>query len=89
MALNFPNNPVTNDTYTIGSRTYKYNGQAWDLTPAGVTRAVLSNTAPTAANSTPGDYWIDSSGYRDWETDRKSTRLNSSHLKLSRMPSSA
>ena len=26
---------------------------------------------------------------RDWETDRKSTRLNSSHLKLSRMPSSA
>ena len=28
-------------------------------------------------------------GYRDWETDRKSTRLNSSHLKLSRMPSSA
>ena len=25
----------------------------------------------------------------DWETDRKSTRLNSSHLKLSRMPSSA
>ena len=29
------------------------------------------------------------SWYRDWETDRKSTRLNSSHLKLSRMPSSA
>ena len=29
------------------------------------------------------------SKYRDWETDRKSTRLNSSHLKLSRMPSSA
>ena len=27
--------------------------------------------------------------YRDLETDRKSTRLNSSHLKLSRMPSSA
>ena len=24
-----------------------------------------------------------------WEQDRKSTRLNSSHLKLSRMPSSA
>ena len=31
------------------------------------------------------NYWR----YRDWETDRKSTRLNSSHLKLSRMPSSA
>ena len=29
------------------------------------------------------------SGYRDWETDRKSTRLNSSHSAKSRMPSSA
>ena len=27
--------------------------------------------------------------YRDWETDRKSTGLNSSHRSLSRMPSSA
>ena len=27
--------------------------------------------------------------YRDWETDRKSTRLNSSHRSLARMPSSA
>ena len=32
---------------------------------------------------TPEDY------YRDWETDRKSTRLNSSHEIPSRMPSSA
>ena len=29
------------------------------------------------------------SEYRDWETDRKSTRLNSSHSAKSRMPSSA
>ena len=29
------------------------------------------------------------SEYRDWETDRKSTRLNSSHITRSRMPSSA
>ena len=29
------------------------------------------------------------SDYRDWETDRKSTRLNSSHEIPSRMPSSA
>ena len=27
--------------------------------------------------------------YRDWETDRKSTRLNSTHSAKSRMPSSA
>ena len=30
-----------------------------------------------------------SKSYRDWETDRKSTRLNSSHSAKSRMPSSA
>ena len=32
-----------------------------------------------------GNTWA----YRDWETDRKSTRLNSSHITRSRMPSSA
>ena len=31
----------------------------------------------------------DKAPYRDWETDRKSTRLNSSHSGESRMPSSA
>ena len=38
------------------------------------------------------DYFVFSKlvpGYRDWETDRKSTRLNSSHEIPSRMPSSA
>ena len=33
--------------------------------------------------------WIDTGDYRDWETDRKSTRLNSSHSGESRMPASA
>ena len=32
---------------------------------------------------------MSSEDYRDWETDRKSTRLNSSHITRSRMPSSA
>ena len=32
---------------------------------------------------------IKATTYRDWETDRKSTRLNSSHSAKSRMPSSA
>ena len=36
-----------------------------------------------------GDRVIVHSMYRDWETDRKSTRLNSSHSGESRMPSSA
>ena len=33
--------------------------------------------------------FLDTGIYRDWETDRKSTRLNSSHSGESRMPSSA
>ena len=35
------------------------------------------------------DNLADYVGYRDWETVRKSTRLNSSHSAKSRMPSSA
>ena len=43
----------------------------------------------------PGFAWVQitleefTAQYRDWETDRKSTRLNSSHSAKSRMPSSA
>ena len=48
----------------------------WDQISSKPTSLLFSNTE--TANM-----------YRDWETDRKSTRLNSSHLKLSRMPSSA
>ena len=33
--------------------------------------------------------YVSTRTYRDWETDRKSTRLNSSHSAKSRMPSSA
>ena len=44
--------------------------------------AQLDKTEPSAR---PTSYIL----YRDWETDRKSTRLNSSHITRSRMPSSA
>ena len=47
----------------------------------------------TQSNSTDTnitwDQVFSSGDYRDWETDRKSTRLNSSHSAKSRMPSSA
>ena len=61
----------------------------------------LGSRTPTAANAWNNDSrmnkalaWLirgtmDGFKYRDWETDRKSTRLNSSHRSLSRMPSSA
>ena len=47
--------------------------QSWDTAFETTNRADYSASTP----------------YRDWETDRKSTRLNSSHEFVSRMPSSA
>ena len=40
-------------------------------------------------SNTRGLAFVPTIRYRDWETDRKSTRLNSSHITRSRMPSSA
>jgi len=31
MPINFPANPSLNDTYTYDSKTWKWNGEAWDL----------------------------------------------------------
>lgn len=30
-AIDFPNSPAVNDTHTVGSRTWKWNGVAWNL----------------------------------------------------------
>lgn len=37
MPLNFPTSPVTDQTYTFGTRTWKYNGKAWELVPQAIT----------------------------------------------------
>ena len=47
------------------------------------------NDLTVEINGSCQDVRLEGSRYRDWETDRKSTRLNSSHRSLSRMPSSA
>ena len=60
-------------------------------------QGVVANTFKYLSGDTPAGMSTYSSfvgtnmevGYRDWETDRKSTRLNSSHSAKSRMPSSA
>ena len=51
----------------------------------------IGNGKVLAYNSTDDklEYVTSARVYRDWETDRKSTRLNSSHSAKSRMPSSA
>jgi hypothetical protein len=34
MALDFPSSPSVNDTYTLGSRTWKWNGLGWEMVSA-------------------------------------------------------
>ena len=34
MALNFPNSPTPDQTYTLGTRTWTWDGTAWNLTSA-------------------------------------------------------
>ena len=56
----------------------------------GVIGARISSVDPSMLVNVQGSpIVVVTAPYRDWETDRKSTRLNSSHRSLSRMPSSA
>jgi len=57
MAINFPNNPVTNQTFTVGVKTWIWNGYAWDLVVANtdfVTAFAQQafNTANSASSNT-------------------------------------
>jgi plastocyanin len=44
MALNFPADPQTGDTYTEGSTTWQYDGTAWNVLVASGAAAVAQNT---------------------------------------------
>lgn len=58
MALNFPSSPATNDTYVLGSRTWRYNGTAWQLVGerggAYVHRSYTGDGSTTAYTVTTG-----------------------------------
>ena len=58
MALNFPTSPSLNQTHTVGSKTWKWNGYAWDMqtTTAADSASVVAawataNAAYSVANS--------------------------------------
>ena len=60
--------------------------------PKAEAKAETKNEERVEVPASNGGEYVDivaRAGYRDWETDRKSTRLNSSHSAKSRMPSSA
>jgi hypothetical protein len=68
MSLNFPFAPNLNDTYTLGTRTWRFNGDGWEIVPPpspvgftgsqGAVKVTISPTPPDEAGI--GDVWIES-----------------------------
>jgi len=47
MAFSFPANPAVNDTYTVGSRTWTWNGSFWEMTSGLITTQQLTDQGVT------------------------------------------
>ena len=47
MAFSFPASPATNDTYTVGSRTYTWTGSVWEMTGGLITTSQLTDLGVT------------------------------------------
>ena len=85
---------VDEDLYTLSSED---SGFEYSYTLVAESLELDTNDAPISVENRgrrdaydyDEEYVGYESCYRDWETDRKSTRLNSSHSAKSRMPSSA
>ena len=57
MAIDFPNSPTTNQLYTVGSRSWKWDGDTWNIYAA--TPAIyVQDSAPTSPIN--GDQWYES-----------------------------
>lgn len=54
MAFEFPDSPAVNDTYSVGSRTFKWTGSQWILTGGVITSAQLAADSVTSAKITDG-----------------------------------
>ena len=83
-------------TVGVGEKDFKINPGSWvkyycQMTGKKMVPIAKNGTTTSSYIKTQLPYIISQRPvvYRDWETDRKSTRLNSSHSAKSRMPSSA
>ena len=52
MALNFPNNPTANQSYTLGSKTWIYNGYGWKLKEIQLSNTEISSYSTVADGTT-------------------------------------
>ena len=57
MAIDFPASPSTNDTHTVGTTTFTYNGTYWARS-ANTSKFSASDTVPS--NPSLGDLWYES-----------------------------
>ena len=53
MPLTFPSSPTLNQETTTGGRTYRWNGQAWELVGSGIA-GPTGSTGPTGASGSAG-----------------------------------
>ena len=72
-----------------GAKGFAHIGALKVLEEAGIPIDYIAGTSMGAIIGGLYALGYSASAYRDWEPDRKSTRLNSSHITRSRMPSSA
>jgi len=52
MPLNFPSSPTTNQSYTLGSKTWIYNGYGWKLQQVTLANSEVSSFTTTADGTT-------------------------------------
>ena len=58
MAMDFPNSPTVNQTYTVGDKTWKWSGTVWEIV---VNRPAMRSVADTPpASPIVGDEWFNS-----------------------------
>lgn len=51
-AIDFPNNPIVNQTFTVGDRTWKWTGSSWDIV---LVTTITGPQGPQGLAGTPGE----------------------------------
>lgn len=58
MAMDFPNSPTVNQTFTVGDKTWKWSGTAWEIVVNRPAMRTVADTPP--ASPIVGDEWFNS-----------------------------